>query len=130
MNTTRQERIKIVNEIIQEISSCGRNFFKFNNNIAYIFEKNNRLYMKNEYNNSDMYLSTKFGYPPKRWTHGGTLWALTKDFKEFIMTGQKTNNNNGYGGLYCPHWGYDNSDMKKIQEKAVSLGYLNKIINY
>ena len=124
IRTTRQERIDVVNEIITEISIRGRNFFNYNNSTALIFERNGKLYMSNEYNGEQMCLSTKFGYPPKYWHHGGTLWGLTKDFKDFIITGKKSNHNNGYGGLYCPHWGYSDEDMKAIQSKAIELGYL------
>jgi hypothetical protein len=122
----RENRIKIVNEIIKKIASCGRCFFKNKDDLdmAYIFEKKGRLYMHNEYNKAEMCLYTKHGYQPKKWHHGGTLWGLTKDFKEYIMTGQDTNHNNGYGGLYCQHWGYPESEMKAIQEKAKMLGYL------
>jgi calcineurin-like phosphoesterase family protein len=122
--SSRQNRIEIVNEIIKEIASRGRNFFKYKENVANVFWKNNRLYMLNEYNGKDMCLSTKNHYPPKHWHHGGTLWGLTRDFKDFILTGEKSNHNHGYGGLLCPHWGYPESDMKAIQDKAVTLGYL------
>lgn len=123
-NNYRQERIEIVNEIIREISTRSRKFFFGKYGVAEVFQKNGRLYMKNEYNGSDMFLSTKYGYPPKSWHHGGTLWALTKDFKSFIETGNKTNGNNGYGGLYSNNWGYTELDMLEIQKKAESLGYL------
>ena len=122
--SSRQDRIEIVNQIITEIANRGRNFFNYKGNVAKVFWKNNRLYMLNEYNGKDMCLTTKNRNPPKHWHHGGTLWGLTRDFKDFIMTGEKSNHNHGYGGLYCPHWGYPESDMKAIQEKAVSLGYL------
>lgn len=122
--TTRQERIEIANKIINEIATHDRKFFHFEGRVAYIFEKNSRLYMRNEYNKSDMYLSKKYGYPPKTWSHGGTLWGLTKDFKEFIQKGGETNHNNGYGGLYSPHWGYTPESMQKIQTLALELGYL------
>lgn len=121
---SREDRIQIVNEIIKEIAGRGRNFFAGKYGTAEIFQKNRRLYMKNEYNGSEMCLVTKYGYPPKRWCHGGTLWGLTKDFKDFIITGEKSNHNNGYGGLYCPHWGYSEADMLAIQNKAKLLGYL------
>lgn len=104
----------------------GRNFF-FNDedsDIAYIFIKKGKLYMHNEYNKSDMYLHTKFGYPPNNWHHGGTLWSLTKDFVDFIRHGGETNHNHGYGGLFCPFWGYPERDMKIVQRKAYELGYL------
>lgn len=121
---TKIQRIQIVNEIIKEIASRGRKFFSGKNGISEIFLKNGRLFMKNEHTGSEMYLSTKFGYQPKGWTHGGTLWGLTKDFKDFIQTGEKSNHNNGYGGLYNPHWGYPAEDMTAIIEKAKSLNYL------
>lgn len=120
----KDQRIQIVNEIIKEIASRGRKFFSGKYGVSEIFLKNGRLYMKNEYNGSEMSLSTKYGYKPKGWPQGGTLWALTKDFKLFIQSGEKSNGENGYGGLYCPHWGYSSDDMKAIQEKAKSLNYL------
>lgn len=127
---TRAQRIQIVNEIIKEIALRGRGFFlnEKDSDMAYIFEKNGRIYMHNEYNKQSMCLSTKYGYPPKRFHHGGTLWGLTKDFKEFIMTGGDTNHNNGYGGLFCAHWGYAEEEMHAIREKAYILGYLRILI--
>ncbi|WP_027380808.1 hypothetical protein [Chryseobacterium daeguense] len=124
MENTLENRIEIVNQIIKEISSRGRKFFSGKFGVAEIFMKNNRLYMKNEHNGSELCLNTKFGYPPKGFTHGGTLWGLTKDFKQFIQSGEKSNGENGYGGLYCPHWGYSEDDMKAIQKKAKDLEYL------
>jgi len=121
----KEDRIKIINEIIKEIALRGRSFFLYNkdNDMAYIFQKKGRLYMYNEYNKEKMYLHTKNGHPPNSWHHGGTLWELTKEFVEFIQKGN-SNHNNAYGGLYCPHWGYPDDDMGKIQEKAKQLGYL------
>jgi len=121
---TQQNRIDIVNEIIQEIAKRGRKFFARDGRVAKIFLRNGRLYMFNEYNETEMCLSTKNGYPPKGWHHGGTLWALTKDFKDYISNGDPSNHNHGHGGLYCSHWGYSNEDMVDIQETARVLGYL------
>ena len=123
---TKAERIKIVNDIIKVIALNGRNFFLNNkdNDMAYFLEKNGRLYMYNEYNKTEMYLHTKYGYPPKKWHHGGTLWGLVKDFKDYIQNGGDTNHNNGYGGLYCTHWGYDEVSMKAVRDTALKLGYL------
>jgi len=123
--STKSERIIIVNEIIKTIAFNGRNFFlnKKDNDVAYIFEKNNKLYMFNEYNKSEMCLETKDS-KPKKWHHGGTLWGLVKDFKEYIEKGGYTNHNNGYGGLYCNHWGYDDESMSQVRQTALRLGYL------
>jgi len=71
----KEQRIEVVNEIIQEIAGRGRKFFSGKHGVAKILLRNNRLYMFNEYSGVDMFLHTKYGYPPKKWTHGGTLWA-------------------------------------------------------
>jgi hypothetical protein len=124
MKQTKQDRIDIVNEIIKEIASIGRCFYKHQDRTAYIYLKSNRLYMKDAFSQVEIYLSSKSEYKPRGFSHGGTIWGLTKDFKEFILTGNKCNGENGYGGLYCPHWGYSTEDMIQIQNKATELGYL------
>lgn len=121
---TKQQRIDIVNEIIKEISSRGRKFFMHDDKIAHLFLRNGRLYMKNEYNGKDMCLNLPDYRKPKDWHHGGTLWGLTQDFRDFVLSGDDINGENGYGGLYCPHWGYSSEDMEAIQAKAKELGYL------
>jgi hypothetical protein len=119
----QQKRIEIVNLIIKEISYRGRRFFHYEGQVAYIYKDGNKIWMRKEYlNKRDVCLSVK--YPPRNWHHGGTLWALTMDFKEYIQKGGDTNHKNGYGGLYCPHWGYAEEDMIIIQELAKELGYL------
>jgi len=122
--STRQDRIEIVNQIIVKIASLDRKFFEYKGDVSKIIQRNGRLYMFNEYNKKDMCLSTKYGYPPKGFTHGGTLWGLTKDFKQFIITGEKSNGENGYGGLGSPHWGYSPESMEDIRKTAKCLGYL------
>ena len=119
----KQEGIDIVNEIIKEIANRGRQFFKYNDKVGYLFERNNKIFYHSEYLDIDICFSIPYYHKPKRWHHGGTLLALIKDFKNFIQTGEKSNGLNGYGGLYCPHWGYDGNDMEIIREKAEKLGY-------
>ncbi|CAL2084967.1 conserved hypothetical protein [Tenacibaculum sp. 190524A02b] len=123
---TREERIEIVNKIINAISLMGRNFFRGKSGTAYIFQKGNKLYMKNSYSGEMMCINTKNNSKPKGWTNGGTLWGLVQDFKEYIQTGARTNGKNGYGGLNCTHWGYSEEEMNAIQSLAFKLGYLIK----
>jgi hypothetical protein len=120
----QEERVRIVNEIIKEIASRGRFFFAGQKGAAELFLRNGKVYYKSEYTGNNLCLSIPDYRRPKGWHHGGTLMALCRDFKDFIVTGEKTNHNNGYGGLYCPHWGYSENDMEAIQEKAKKLGYL------
>lgn len=104
--TTKQERLEIVNQVIESIASRSRKFFYHDGRVAKMILINGRIYMTSEWHGEDMPIQTRFGQEPKRWHHGGTLWALTRDFAEFIRKGGQTNGNNGYGGLYCSHWGY------------------------
>lgn len=124
MNSTKQQRVDTVNKIIKEISSRGRRFFYHNGNIAKMILKNNRVYMVSEWHGKEMPMQTKYGMQPKGWHNGGTLWGLSLDFTDFINHGGLTNHNNGYGGLYCSHWGYPREDMESIRSLAKSLGYL------
>ena len=127
---TRSDRIELVNKIIKEISIRGRRFFYSSKTqkMGRIIQKNSRLYYELEWCPEGykplVNLSPKYGVPPRNFMNGGTLWGLLQDFKEFIQTGEDTNHNNGYGGLYCPHWGYPEEDMKDIQKLAIDLKYL------
>lgn len=124
MNDTMQDRINTVNKIIKKISEFDRKFFYYEGRIAFIFNVNKKLYMRSEYNSFDIYITSKKESKPYEFTHGGTLWGLTMDFKEFILTGNKSNGENGYGGLFCVHWGYEAKSMGEIQSYAKELGYL------
>lgn len=123
---SKENRIEIVNKIITAISLTGRNFFRGKSGTAFIFQRGNKLFMKNSYSGVEMCLNTKYSYPPKGWSNGGTLWGLVKDFKEFIQNGGDTNHNNGYGGLFCEHWGYSEEEMHTIQSLAYDLEYLKQ----
>lgn len=123
--TTKEERLKVVNTIIREIANRGRRFFyeKGRTNSYFLFAGNKRKRLWfwdkhagviNPYQTYD------------KCSEGGTLWALIKDFKEFILTGKYSNGKHGYGGLYCPHWGYAEEDMQAIRNIARDLGYLKE----
>ena len=117
----RQNRVRIVNEIMLEISSRSRRFFHYEGKVAELVDKG-RIYYKSERGSVKMVcLSIPDYRTPKGWNHGGTLFCLVKEFREFIKTGVKYDRS----GLYSPHWGYPEIDMKAIQEKAKRLGYLN-----
>lgn len=121
----RQHRINIINELIREIAGRGRKFFAYEDKVAEIVEKNGRLYYRNEFNNKDCYLHVPEYRNIKGFHHGGTLTALVKNFRDFIMTGYQEKNP-AYGGLFCQHWGYPQEDMVAIQQKAIELGYIEQ----
>ena len=79
----RNERIKKVNKLIEEISKRGRNFFKGKCGIAKIKYENKKYYAFSEYHGEWICISTKNGISPYKFNHGGTLWSLIRDFKYF-----------------------------------------------
>ena len=133
--STKQERIKIINEIIKEIASHDRQFLSnhsdghFNGDpkkVSYFFIKDKILYLKDHYRTDGKLVNMSKKHYRNPLCHGGTLWGLIMDFTNFIKTGKYSNHMHGYGGLYCPHWGYKPESMIKIREKARELGYLAK----
>ena len=124
MNQTKEERIETINKIVNKIATTGRNFFSYNGVADKFVLKSDKVYIADAYSGNEICVETKNGYPPKGFHMGGTMWGLTKDFLQFIHEGGDTNHNHGYGGLYCPHWGYPESAMIEIQVLAEELGYL------
>lgn len=123
---TKEERLEVVNKIIHEIASRGRKFFynKHNDKYAEMVIEKGKVYFIDDYTNERVYAYNTGMNNHRGFSHGGTMWGLINDFREFIVKGEYTNHNNGYGGLYCPHWGYPKEDMEAIQNYAKELGYL------
>lgn len=126
MTDSKDKRLEIVNKIIKEIASRGERIFyyKDSNRTASMVIYNNQIYFMDDYTEKRVYAYNTVQNNLRGFSHGGTMWALVNDFREFIQTGKHTNGNNGYGGLYCPHWGYPEEDMQAIRKLAEKLGYL------
>lgn len=127
---TKEERLANANELIKLIAELGRKFFNYNNyvekngTISHFKLKNNRIYFVDGYTKKEMYAYDNNHRLFKRYfSEGGTLEALVLDLSEYIRTGKPANSKHGYGGVYCPHWGYPDKDMDKIREKAVAIGF-------
>ena len=121
MEAERQERLKSVNELIILIASCGRKFFRYKNNIAR-FEKSGerqKIWYIDRYTQKKVYpYPQAVGNP--NFCEGHTLWCLVMDLRKYIMDGiQLVNLNSDY-------WGYHNEDIKKIYDKAYSLGIVTE----
>ena len=125
--TEKEKRIEKANKLLKKIASCGRNFFYYGEDktTAKFILKNNRIYFMDEYTKSEM-LAYNYRQLGRKFNQGGTMKALVLDISEWIRTGKYTNGKNGYGGLFCPHWGYPEKDMKDIQDYARELGYLKE----
>lgn len=123
--TDKEKRIYIVNQIIQEIGNRGRKFFHNPKRYGYaqFVLEGRTLWFVDDYTGEKIY-PYMHRTNHRGFSHGGTLWALVNDFREFIITGEKVNGTNGYGGLRCPNWGYPEEDMREIASRAKELGYL------
>lgn len=122
---SKESRCELANELIRLIASTGRKFFNYEGNGGSIgrFElRSGRTYFIDGYTNKSIYAYENH-YFGNSFTEGGTMQALILDIAEFIRTGEATNAKNGYGGIYCDHWGYPDEDMKKVREKAIEIGF-------
>ena len=123
----KEIRLEKANKLLEKIASCGRNFFYYDKDdtTAKFLLKNNRVYFMDQYTKKEM-LTYNYRQLKRHFNNGGTMRALVMDISEWIRTGKYTNGNNGYGGLFCPHWGYSKADMLEIQELARGIGYLKE----
>lgn len=130
MTQTKHDRMLIVNNLITYISERGRQFFYSKESVtgsnvtAYMMFKNNRIYFLDNYSEKEIYVYNQ-DHEWDGFSHGGTIKALICEFRDFIRFGGNTNGTHGYSGLYCKHWGYDNTSMNDIVNYAKSIGYLN-----
>jgi hypothetical protein len=122
--------MEIVNSIIKKIGDSGRKFLynQRHNRYGYFAYDGKTLYYIDHYTGVPMRMIKGSGHKTlaheRSFSSGGTMWGLINDFKDFIYGDDDSNHNNGYGGLYCPHWGYPEEDMKVIQKLAKELDYL------
>ncbi|MGC7931280.1 hypothetical protein ACP3VS_22000 [Lysinibacillus sp. VIII_CA] len=131
--TPKQHRLNTVNNLIRYISERGHRYFYTNStlhesnveSVAYMKLKNGRLYFVDNYTKHEVPVLDN-GRDWKGFSHGGTLRALVLDFAEFIRTGKWSNGSNGYGGLYCSHWGHSDEIQQEIINYAKDIGYLGR----
>lgn len=122
---SKESRCELANDLIRLIASTGRQFFNYEENGGSIgrFElRSGRTYFIDGYLGKSIYAYENRFFRQK-FTEGGTMQALILDIAEWIRTGKATNAKNGYGGIYCDHWGYPDEDMKKVREKAIEIGF-------
>ncbi|MFD2330647.1 hypothetical protein ACFSR7_15450 [Cohnella sp. GCM10020058] len=126
------ERIENANRLIREIGSRGRGFLYYKRADRYsaFHWAGGRLWYTDHYSGIPMIMDPgqegKTKDQQRAFSSGGTLWGLMQDFRDYIFGDDDANHNNGYGGLYCPHWAYPEEDMQAIRALAVELGYLRE----
>lgn len=124
MRKLQVKRMNNINKLIELIGSLDRGFFKTCNGLDMFVERKTTVKYLNGYTQKVLTVPNNDWKEIKGFSHGGTLTALVKDFKEFILTGKITDGSNGYSGLYCRSWGYSIKNMDKIIDFAKEIGYL------
>lgn len=130
MKRDKYERIDIVNKLIKKIAENGREFLHSSTHerYAYFSYDGRSLFYIDHYTGVPLRMKKGAAHKTEvqrmNFSSGGTMWGLVNDFKDFIYGDDDSNHNNGYGGLYCPHWGYKEEEMESIREYAREIGYL------
>lgn len=133
LNDEKEQRLIDINELIILIGNRDRKFLSSHLDnydttrlLVYgqFFFKFGRLYYIDDNTNKEINMESKFVIN-SGFSHGGTLWGLILDFSNFILTGYYSNAKHGYGGLYCPHWGYSEESMKEIRDFATKIKYIS-----
>lgn len=129
----KQKRIEIVNSLIKYIANNDKNTFNgkgllhYKDKPAYFIHDGKSLRFVDHYTNVAMNMTRsdhKTKIQKMHFSSGGTMWGLVKDFTHFIYGNDDSNGLNGYGGLYCTHWGWTEEAMKNMREYAREIGYL------
>lgn len=127
------ERIENANQLIREIGDRSHRTFYYEKEDRYaaFHWAGGRLWLTDHYTGLPMIMEQNFEgktrEQKRRFSSGGTMWGLVNDFKDYIFGDDDANHNNGYGGLYCRHWGYPPEDMDAIRGVAIELGYLKPL---
>ncbi|MEH0979252.1 hypothetical protein AB1I92_07720 [Bacillus mobilis] len=129
----KQKRIEIVNSLIKYIAENDEKKRKdsgllhYKDNVAYFKHDGKTLYFIDHYTNVAMSMNRSSRVTKVQeynFSSGGTMLGLIKDFTHFIYGNDNSNGLNGYGGLYCTHWGWSEEGMEKMREYAREIGYL------
>jgi hypothetical protein len=135
------ERLEKINKLIKYIGDkdhelCKSNYGSFfkavesqkgtKNNYSRFEFTNNRIYFIDKYTEAKIYPYASSKH--QGFSGGGTIWGLVNDFREWIITGKYSDGNNGYAGLYCPHWGgrWTLEEKDILIEKAKEIDYIEK----
>lgn len=125
MRIEQIKRMEGINELLKVIAENTNNkIFEYQESICHFIALKTTVKFKdiksgytisvyNTSNNAD-----KFSY-------GGVLWSIINDFKLWIITGDKSNGKNGYGGIRVLEEESSINGYSNIIKKAKAIGYLD-----
>lgn len=119
-----KERLNKANEFITIIASCGRNFFKHEDRIAYLeISDTGRVFFIDDYTKKRIYTHLS----GRRWrgfSHGGTLKRFIESLRNYVKRDEKMNLRyfeSKWAEGYMHPWEYG-VDLKVVKEAASRLG--------
>ncbi len=120
---SKEARVEIANRFLEIIASHGRKFFAHERHISrFELDKRRRVWFVDKYSQKREY--THYRYWGRRFTEGGTMFALAKHLQAFIM-GRESLPISSLGpwpDWYCDGdlWGYGD-DMAKVRAECAAL---------
>lgn len=118
------ERLRVVNELIRTIASCGRHFFEYQGDVAYLeLGPRGRVWLHDEFTKKRIY--THYSGYWGGFTNGDTMRELIVYLRKYITAGRRPPEL-----LFGPWpdwvcrgdlWGYG-EDMQVVRDKALELG--------
>lgn len=115
---SRRIRAKKVNRLIKTIASCGRGFWGHNTDSSgFWVDDRGLIWWRDAYRNKPQDTRVKGAW--RNFSDGGTLLALAKDLRGFIMTGKALQ-----GSITSSHWGYSDEARTQVENIALVEGIL------
>ena len=122
------DRIRVVNQIMEEMAARGRRFFYYDGKIEYFAYLPAKASDNVIFNDNIVEISVIEGgkYKPgfsAAAHHGRGVRYLLESFGDFINSGMHQN-----GSLSGGHWGYPEDDLLAINQLALQLGFITEIV--
>ena len=122
----KEVRLNECNEFLEFISNRGRNFFRYNDNIARFEIINDKLVYIDYYNGKFLKNTHKTGKWSRNSTCGGTLQHVIMCMSIYINSGIPFFS----WHLRLSAWGYSDENSKEIKQNGLELGIITEIERY
>lgn len=126
VGSSKEERAKLVNQLVKVIGDHGRGFFRKGENYARIeVDERCRIWWVDDWTQKRIYTHTNHRW--LKFSHGGTMRNLVERFRDFVAAGKLLPAHifGPWPDYLCGGdlWGYGD-DMQKVRDAAVRLGLL------
>jgi hypothetical protein len=114
-----EARLRDANDLVVQIASCGRNFFRTpEGEYGRFLLQNSQVLWRDERSGNLMPIVSDRDHAG--FSHGGTLRWFLGDLRSWIMNGEPAP-----GGAFGPHWAYPEEDCIRLRESACEMRFLH-----